>query len=170
MEYITLAVVNKPFGLQGQMRCYSLTDFASLRFKRGRVFSLLDTKTQERKEITLSYFREAKPFVFLGFKEITSIEEVEGLLGSNIEIEKEKATLPKGKYHISDLIGCSVLNNEGQKLGVVKDVMKLTSTDTFRVGRENEKDFFVPFVYDKFIISINIEKKEIIINVIEGLL
>ena len=68
-----------------------------------------------------------------------------------------------------DLVGCKVLDEKGQELGVVKEVEEFPAQLTLRVKRAGKEDFFVPFV-KAFIRRVDINKKEIEINVIGGML
>jgi 16S rRNA processing protein RimM len=170
MEYIRLGQITKTFGLKGQVRCFSLTDFPAERFQLGAKLSLLNEKTSERKDVTIDYFRDAGDAFFLGFAEWKTIEEAEPYLGYFIEIDKKLAPLPKGYYRLQDLRGCEVRDEKGAKLGIVKDVLSYAPTKTLQIGRENQKDFYVPFLEKEFIVSVDVAQKVIVIHVIPGLL
>lgn len=171
MEYLRLGQIVKTFGLEGQVRCFSLTDFASARFAKGTKLSLLNEKTGERKEVTVALFRDSREYYFLGFEEIKTIEEAQTLAGLFIEMDKAKAPLPRGYYRLQDLMGCDVIDAEsGNKLGVVSDILAASSTKTLVVSRIGGKNFFVPFVNDEFIVKVDIKTKKITIKVIPGLL
>ena len=170
MEYIRLGQVSKTFGLEGQVRVFSLTDFAAKRFKIGTSVSLLNERTGERKDYTVTSFRDSGDSYFLGFKEIPNIDEAQKIVGFFVEIDKEKAPLPKGFYRLEDLKNCFVKDEKGTTLGKVSDVLAYAPTKTLVVAREGAKPFYVPFVMDEFILAIDIAKKEITIKVMPGLL
>ncbi len=170
MEKIELGAVNKPFGLDGEMRIYSYTSFASLRFKKGAKM-FLENKKGDSLPVTVSSFRDGKDFLFVKFKEINSIEEVENHIHDIVIIDKENATLPDGYYRLGELEGCEVYDSEtNELLGEVKRVETNTPTATLRVSRKEDKDFFVPFIFDTFIVSVDTENKKIVIKVMKGLL
>jgi len=169
MEYVRLGKITKTFGLEGGVKCFSLTDFPTERFQPRTKLSLLDERTNQRKEVTLKSFRDSGPFYFLSFEGIDDISEAEKLQGFFVEIEKGKAPLPQGHYRLNDLLECEVKDEKGTLLGKVSEVLAYSTVKTLRVRRDGAKDFFVPFV-DEFIKSVDIEKKTIVIHVIEGLL
>lgn len=169
MRKIELGVINRPFGLKGEMRVYSLTDFPELRFVKGTKMILQNNKGEET-PVTLASYRDGKDFIFLSFEEITSIEEAEKHTRDSILIDEEAAPLPKGYYRNGDLEGCSVYDEEGNLLGQVKRVETNTPTSTLRVARKDEKDFFVPFIFDTFIVSVDLKNKKIVIKLMKGLL
>lgn len=168
-ELVKLAEIGKTVGLKGQVRCYSLTDFPAERFKRGNKL-LVRSESGETETVTVSFFRDEGRFVVLGFSEWPSIEEAEKRLHRSLYVEKSKAPLPEGYYRLEDLKGCSVIDEKGNKLGVVKDVLSYAPTKTLRVARGGGKDFFVPFVMGTFVVSLDIAKKEIAIVAMPGLL
>lgn len=171
MEYLRLGQILRPFGLEGQVRCYSLTDFATERFLLGAPMTLLNEKTGERKAVTISLFRNAGEYFFVGFAEIKTIEEAQTIVGTFIEMDKAKAPLPHGYYRLQDLLGCEVLDSEtGKTLGKVTDILSAAPTKTLVVSREEGKHFYVPFVAKEFIVKVDLPLKKITIKVISGLL
>lgn len=169
MSRIELGSIQRTFGLNGEMRVYSETDFAALRFKKGTKMTLVSRKGEELPVVVKS-FRDAGQFYFVAFNEISSIEEAEKHIHDLIMMEKEEAILPKGYYRNGELEGCFVYDENGRLLGKVKRVETNAPTPNLRVGRENAKDFFVPFLFDTFIVAIDLTKKEIIIKLMEGML
>ena len=165
MKTICIGKIIKPFGLVGVLRCKSLTSFASDRFQIGRKLFLKNPKNGEELEVELASFRDSGDYYFISFRGI------EDLAGYEIEIPEEEATLPEGFYHLSDLIGSNVINQEtNEKIGKVIDVLSCASSSNLKIKEENGKTCYVPFVMDTFVVSIDTAKKEILIHVIPGLL
>ena len=169
MEYVTIAKLLSTHGLKGQFRCFCLTSFPKERFQLRRKLTLHSTKTGERVEVTLNYVRMKGDILILGFEEIASIEEAERFVKWELDINKDEAPIPDDHYRIADLVGCKVYDEEGQILGEIKDVFSYSPTWTLRVKREEQKDFFVPFV-DEFIQEVDTDAKKVVIHVIPGLL
>ena len=170
MEYVTIAKLLSTHGLKGQFRCFCLTSFPKERFQLRRKLTLHNTKTDERKDVTLNFVRMKGDILILGFEEIPSIDEAENFVKWELDINKDDAPIPDDHYRIADLIGCLVYDDENnQALGEIKDVFSYSPTWTIRVKREEQKDFFVPFV-DEFIKEVDTENKKVIIHVIPGLL
>lgn len=169
-NYVRLGHIVKTFGLEGQLRCFSLTDFAKERFKLGMVYSLYDEKNDKRYPATLKSVRLSGDSFFLGFEEIHNISEAEAYLGFFVEMERELAPLPKGFYRLEDLKGCTVNDENGNPLGQVVDVLSYAPVKTLKVAREKQAPFYVPFVQDEFILAVDIAKKSIQIKLMPGLL
>lgn len=170
-EKITIGTLQKLFGLKGEIRGKSMTSFPELRFQKGRRYFLLNPKTKEEKEYTLASFRPSGDYFFIRFEGIDTIEDAALLYGQEIRLPLEEAPLPDGYYRLSDLVGMKVLDDETkEELGTVKDVLNFSSVSTVKAVRPNGKTFTFPFLFDKFITNLDIEKKEMAIHVIPGLL
>ncbi len=170
MEYVTIAKLLSTHGLKGQFRCFSLTSFPKERFQLRRKLTLHNPKTDEKKDVTLNFVRMKGDILILGFEEIPTIDEAENFVKWELDINKEDAPIPEDHYRIADLIGCDVYDDEtNQVLGEIKDVFSYSPTWTIRVKREEQKDFFVPFV-NEFIKEVDTAKKKVVIHVIPGLL
>ena len=100
---------------------------------------------------------------------ISDPEKAKEFKGFEIHTIKDRNELKVGYYFYSDLLDCSIIDQSNNKLGIVIKVEEFPAQLTLRVKQENGKDFFVPFV-KQFIQSVDVEKKEIHINVIEGML
>ena len=169
MEYLSLGKIVDSFGVDGTVKIYSTTSFASKRYKSGEKVFLTNPQNQERKELTVVKFRQRAPFDFVKFTEITTPEEVKELRGYEIQVNKDNRVLEKDTYYYSDLRGCKVVDENNNELGIIKEVEEFPAQITLRVSRKDKADFFVPFIKE-FIKNVNISDKIVVINVIEGLL
>lgn len=169
MEYLLLGKVIGSFGLDGTLRINSSTYFAKERYQSGNIIYLNNPETNEKTKCTVISFRNNNGIDFVKVNEISVKEHADSLKGYEVLIEKEKATLPKNYYHFSDLKLCNVYDEKHNLLGNVIEVEEFHQV-TLRVKKNSAKQtFFVPFI-DEFIISVDIEKKEIIIKLIEGMM
>lgn len=166
MEYLLLGKVSKPHGLKGEVKIFSHTDFASLRYKVGHVVFYLEN--DEYKPITVNSFHKQTPFDIVSFKEFMDIDKVKCLLNKEIYIKKSDATLPKNYYHFSDLINCDIYSEE-KKIGTVKEVRDYPANYCLMCIDKKKKEFMIPFV-SAFIKKVDIKNKRIDILLIEGIL
>lgn len=170
-ERITVGTLQKPFGLKGEIRAKSMTSFPELRFQKGRHFFLKNPKTKEEREVVLKSFRPSGDYFFVGFEGIETIEDALPFYGNEIEMNLADAPLPDGYYRLQDLVGMSVINiDNGEVIGKVKDVLTFSAISTVKAVTPTGKNFTFPFLFEKFVISLDIEKKEMKIKVMPGLL
>lgn len=170
-EKIKIGTLQKPFGLKGEIRGKSLTSFPSLRFKKGRHYFLVNPKTKEEKEVILSSFRPSGDYFFVKFEGIDDIDEAAKYYANEVMMLLSEAPLPDGYFRLSELIGMNVVDNETDEiLGSIVDVLDYSSISTIKAKRPNGKSFTFPFLYDKFVVSVDPAKKEMRIHLMDGLL
>ena len=169
MEYLSLGKVIGSFGLDGTLKIYSTTNMGEKRYKKGSKVFIYDSENKEYEEHIVLSYRHNGLYDFVKLENINTPEEAISKKGCEICVIKNRDDLNKDEYFYSDLRGCEIYDNSQNKLGFVKEIEEFPAQLTLRVGRANKPDFFVPFI-DEFILSVDIENKRIIINVIEGLL
>ena len=170
MEYLSLGKIIDSFGLDGTVKVFSTTDNAKLRYKKGNKVFVYDEETDGRTEYTVVAYRSVGRLDYVKFEEVTSPEEVALILkGREVQVIKDEKDLKEGYYFYSDLRGCEIIDKEGKVYGIVKEVEEFPAQITLRVKQQNGKDFFVPFIKE-FIVNVDIKKKQITINYMEGML
>ncbi len=98
------------------------------------------------------------------------------LVGSYLYISRENALgLPPNTFFVHDVIGLNVKDEQGKPLGRVVDVLKVHLVHLKGYGndlyviRGDTKEFMIPAVKE-FVRQIDLEKKTMVIRVIDGLL
>ena len=77
--------------------------------------------------------------------------------------------MPEGTYYIFDLIGLTVIDEDGARLGTLSDVIQNSAQDLYEVERENKSKFLIPAV-EEFILKIDLQEKTMTVRLIEGLM
>ena len=156
MEYLLLGKINKPHGLKGEVKIFSNTDFAKLRYQKGHVvFVLLNG---EYVPLEVHSFYKYKDYDVVSFKDRLDINLVNDLLGKNVYVKKTEATLPTNHYHYTDLVNLKVIS-ENQEIGVIKSIIHAPANDIIRCETSDHKTFDIPFV-NEFILKVDLVKKE----------
>lgn len=165
-DFISIGKITNFFGIKGEAKVgYSNES----QLKNAKKVYLLDDIS--KKELTIQNLRFHKNFAIVKFSEIDNINDLIQFKGQRIFISKQQALkqLDNNEYLIQDLIGCSVLNEKGEKLGSVVDISTNSSQDLLNIKNLIGQVFLVPFV-EEFFPLVDIENKKIIIKPIEGLL
>ncbi len=165
-DFISIGKITNFFGIKGEAKVgYSNES----QLKNAKKVYLLDDIS--KKELTIQNLRFHKNFAIVKFSEIDNINDLIQFKGQRIFISKKQALkqLDNNEYLIQDLIGCSVLNEKGEKLGSVVDISTNSSQDLLNIKNLIGQVFLVPFV-EEFFPLVDIENKKIIIKPIEGLL
>lgn len=76
--------------------------------------------------------------------------------------------LKKNEYYIADLIDMKVLEDNGEELGTLTDVMQTGANDVYVVKTPAGKEILLPAIKE-CILSVDVEQGEMLVHVMEGL-
>ena len=107
--------------------------------------------------------------VILKFENMNDRNEMEKYRNCDLLIDREDAVpLGEDEYFICDLIGCDIILENGDKLGVLKDVITTAANDVYEVEKTDGGEILIPVIKD-CILETDIEKKEIKVHLLPGL-
>ena len=151
------------------LKLFPLTDFAKIRFKKGKKFELYNEETKKTFEVTCFSFKTSGKFIVVHFDEFNTPEEAIKYQNYIIRMNSEEVhRLPKDTYYYKDLIGSTVYLENGDKYGEVISVTNNGKQDLLRIKMANNKETLIVFV-NALIKEVDIKNKSIILNDIEGL-
>lgn len=167
VKYFKLGQITSAVGLKGEVKVYPLTDYIER-------FSELKQVLVEDEIFTIEKVRYQPNMAIIKFLGIDDRNAAEKLKNLYLNIKREDAReLPEDTYYISDLIGLSVITEMNEKIGELLNVIQNTAQDLYEIKTTNESDiedkFYLPAV-EEFILDINMEKREMIVRIPEGLL
>lgn len=153
-------------GLRGDVKVVAWMDYPEDFEQLTTVY--IKTRT-ELKKLTVKNVKYQKNNLIVGFNELKDINEAEPFKNSVLYADRDElGELPDGVHYIVDLIGLDVVNEEGEKIGVLADVFNTGANDIYDVKREGKKNLLLP-VIDDVVKSIDIENGAITVHVMEGL-
>lgn len=161
-----IGVITKPHGLRGEVKVFPTTDEPERFLDLEEV--ILDTGREE-KRLKIRSVKFFKNFVILGFEGLDRVEDVERLSRASLQIERDQA-LPLGEreYFIPDLIGLTVINEDGEKIGVLEDVMQTGANDVYITRTTDGKELLLPAIPD-CVKNVSLEDGTMMVNILPGL-
>ena len=167
MNYIETGEIVSVHGIKGEVKVYPWADYPEFLEEFDRFY--IKVNKMHYKAFDAEEVRCHKNVVLIKFKGIDTIEQARELIGKVVNLDRDEIELEEGTYFIEDLIGCTVINDESDEaVGVVKAVDNFGASDVYTIEGEDGKEYMFPAV-DEFIVSTDIDKKEIRIKVIEGM-
>ena len=164
-----VGVIASTHGLQGEVNVFPTTEDPS-RFKKLKQVVL---HTQRGEELLLDVVsaRFFKKFVIVKFKQFNNINEVEKFRGCELTIDRKDAIkLEKGEYYCADLIGLVIVDEEGNELGTLTEILQTGANDVYEMTRKDSEDkIYIPAIRD-CVKEINVDEGKIVIHVMPGLL
>lgn len=170
-DWVSIGKVTAPHGLRGEVRVLPLTDVERRFEKLERLFVVTAKGEGVRRPLHVVRVGYRKHMVILGFREVTTVEQAEGLRDALLQVPiDEVAPLPEGSYYVFQLVGLAVYTLAGEYVGRVADVLtEDLPNDVYVVEREHGPPALIPAVR-QFVRKIDLEEGCIIIDPIPGLL
>ena len=164
-----VGVIASTHGLMGEVNVFPTTEDPN-RFKKLKKVTL-HTGRGEEIELDVQSARFFKKFVIVKFKQFNNINEVEKFKGCELTIERKDALkLNPGEYYCADLIGLDIVDEDGNVLGSVTDVIQTGANDVYEMKRaDGGENVYIPAIKD-CIKEIDIENNKIVIHVMDGLM
>lgn len=163
MEKIKIGQVVNVVGLKGELKVYHYSDYKERFEEFSKVYL-------DHKEFRIAGVRYMKEMVILKLEGISDRTEAETYKGKDVLIDKEDTReLPEDTYYIYDLIGLSVVDENGAVLGSVSDVIQNSTQDLYEVEKEDKSRFLIPAV-EEFILNIDMESRTMTVRLIDGLM
>ena len=169
-KWFNVGKIVNTHGIKGEVRVVSKTDFANKRYKKGNSLFLFLPDSPQPIELIVATHRSHKNFDLLTFTGYDNINQVEKWKGAILKVpETQLSQLPKGEYYFHEIIGCVIITEDGEEIGVVKEILTPGANDVWVVKGKNGKEQLIPYIED-VVKDINVSEKVIRITPIEGLL
>ena len=166
LRYLAIGRVVRAHGLKGEISVAVMTEFPE-RFEITEQVYLGDQF--EATPYSLKSYRWHKDNVLLTLTGITNRNQAESLKGQLVQVPIEEAMpLPDGVYYHYQLVGLEVVTTTGERLGILSDVMETGANDVYVVDKEGQ-ELLLPAITD-VVKSIDLEKAQMVVEVIEGLI
>ena len=156
MKRLIIGEVLKPQGIRGELKVKTFTDFPEDVKEFGVVY------IDEVPYKILSFRVGPDGAAYMGLRGIPDRNAAELFRGKKLEGNREDAPpLEEGRHYIVDILGLTCETEEGEVLGVVKDIVNLAS-DVYTLEKDGKKILF-PSV-NGVIVRFDIEGGKIIVN------
>ena len=130
---------------------------------------ILDTG-KENIDLKVEGVKFFKQFVILKFVGYDSIESIEKYRKKSLYVTRENAVkLKKDEYFIADLMGCKVIDDEGNEIGELTEVMQTGANDVYVVKTSDDKEVLFPAIKE-CVKEVNVEEGKVIVHVMDGLM
>ncbi|MCG7338654.1 ribosome maturation factor RimM [Staphylococcus sp. ACRSN] len=155
-------------GVKGEIKIKSHSDFTDTRFQPGEIVTIQPVG-KEAIDFKISSHRMHKGLHMLKFEGIDNINDIEYLKGSTLLQERDHKAieLEENEFFYSDIIGCTVFDDEGTAIGRVTEIFETGANDVWVV--KGNKEYLIPYIAD-VVKNVDVEGKSITITPMEGLL
>jgi 16S rRNA processing protein RimM len=146
VKFLEIGKIVKPHGLKGEMKAASYLSESRLPEAVTEVY--LEGRSGERRPYRLGAIRFGRKALWLRLEGVEDITQAEGLIGSPILVPRDRwGPLPADEYFWQDLLGLTVVTEEGQTLGKISAIFPTGSNDVY-ICRAGEREILLPATAD----------------------
>jgi 16S rRNA processing protein RimM len=161
---VIIGKIVAPFGIRGEVKVVIHTDFPE-RFEAGRTVTLVGPG-DARREARIARSTPNKGGVSVKFDGVDNRTDAEKLRGIDIVIsESELGELGEDQFYVFDLIGMSVITDDGREQGEITEVLQGGANDVYVTST----GLCIPAIKD-VVVSVDVDKGTMVIHPVPGLL
>ncbi|MEX2415283.1 MAG: ribosome maturation factor RimM [Paenibacillaceae bacterium] len=169
-EWFTVGTIANTHGLKGELKIVSRTDFPEERYRPGSRLTMMDPELTKQIEVEVVSSRNHKNTYIVKFKAWNDINEVEKFKGWLLKINKDqRIELPEHEFYYNEIVGCTVVSDEGDELGVIQEILSPGANDVWVVQPVTGKAVYIPYIED-VVKQVDVQNKKVIVHILEGLL
>ncbi|MFD0959456.1 ribosome maturation factor RimM [Paenibacillus chungangensis] len=171
-NWYTVGIIVNTHGIRGELKVVSKTDFPQQRFAPGSVLMMVAEDNNKSMPVTIASSRAQKSMYIVKLKGFDSINEVEQYKGWTLKVsEEQQGELEEGQYYYHEIIGCSVVTEDGEELGTISEILSPGANDVWVVERPkgSGKPILIP-VIDQVVRSVDVKGKIVSVSLMEGLI
>lgn len=163
MERILVGKTVAPVGIKGEIKVYNYSDGVD-------IYEAADVIMLDNDSYRVERVRLQKNMPVLKLEGVDDRDGAERLRGREVFVSEEYLPeLPEGEHYIRDLIGMKVVLEDGDEVGILRNVIQNTAQDVYDVETQEGKQVLIPGV-PEFLINIDEDKRIITVRLIEGML
>lgn len=172
-DILKVGVITSTHGVRGEVKVFPTTDDVN-RFKKLKTVMLDTGKDMLTLEIAgVKFF---KNMVILKFKGIDNVDDVQKYRQKDLYVARKDAVkLYKDEYFIADLIGIEVFEEDGRKVGILKEVMPTGANDVYVVelcesfAEKGQTEVLIPAI-KQCILDVKPQENKMTVHLLDGLL
>jgi|SRR5688572_3323507 len=163
--YLVVGFLRRAHGLRGEIIMDLHTDFPE-RLQDGRKLFV----GEERKPMTLAGARPHAKGMLVKFKGIESPEDAGRLRNQWVYVKAtDVPSLPEGKLYQHELLGFEVIDDNGNSLGKLVEIIETGANDVYVVRDESGKEILLPAI-SSVILETDPARRVLRVHLLEGLI
>jgi 16S rRNA processing protein RimM len=163
--FLAVGKVRRPHGVSGDVLVEIYTDFPERLLAKSLVYA-----GENHLPLTINRQRSHNDGVLLAFDGYSTPEQVGRFRNQTLYIKSAQAEeLPEGEFYFFQLLGLSVMDENGEFLGEVTEIMQTGANDVYVVSNEAGRELLLPAITE-VILDVDLASKSMKVHLLPGLL
>ncbi len=164
--YVAIGRIIGTSGVEGELKATAYSGFPERFLQLNSLYILLE---EGYRGFVVEFVEIKRGVVLLRLKGVKNREAAKQLVNKEIFVPEElRMQPPEGYYFLDDIVGLLVFDRSGKQIGRVTDVISHAANDVL-VVRDGEREVLIPVVR-QFVKTIDLDRGQIIVELIEGML
>jgi 16S rRNA processing protein RimM len=166
-DLILIGKITGTHGIKGQVRVIPYSgDSSSILSLRSFFVRMHDG---EYSPISFNSAVEHKKKVLVAVAGIHDVTTALALVGCEVFVPRDQLPqLPDGEYYWQDLLGLSVVDEQGKCFGTLTNILATGANDVY-VVKDGEREYLIPAISD-VVLAIDLNMRTVTVRPLEGLL
>ena len=162
--YLAVGFLRRPHGVRGEIIMDLHTDFPE-RLRSGRTLFV----GEEFKPMSLSGARPHAKGMLVKFKGVETPEDAGQFRNQFVYVRaSDVPSLPEGKIYQHELFGFEVLDDSGNSLGELVEIIETGANDVYVVRNESGKEILLPAI-PSVVLETDTARRVMRVHLLEGL-
>ena len=158
-QYLEAGQIVNTHGVRGEVRIQPWADEAAFLTRFRRFY-------MDGKPVKVLSCRVHKTLCIAALEGVDDVNDAMTLKGKVIFIDRNDAKLPEGSVFIQDILGAKVVDESGNELGILEDVLSEPAASVLVV--RGEREILIPDV-PAFVLKKDTDNDVITVRLIEGM-
>ncbi|MBP6179560.1 MAG: 16S rRNA processing protein RimM [Anaerolineales bacterium] len=162
--YLVIGYLRRSHGVSGEIIMDLHTDFPE-RIRKGRKVLV----GEKRQPLTFDTVRPHKDGLLVSFRGIDTPEDVGKLRNQWVYVKAaEVPPLPEGQHYQYEMIGLDVVEDNGNPLGKLVEILETGANDVYVVRNESGKEILLPAI-PPVILNLDMDSRILTVHLLDGL-
>ena len=165
-DLLQIGVITSTHGIKGEVKIFPTTDDKNRFQKLRECFIEFRNEMIPVKAIGCRFF---KNLVILKFEDINDINDVEKYKQCRLFVDREHAvSLEEDEYFIADLVGLTVIKENGSILGSLTEIIPTGANDVYVITDESKREYLLPAIKE-CILNIDMKDRKMTVHLMKGM-
>ncbi len=162
--HLVIGFLRRPHGLQGEIIMDLHTDFPE-RIKAGRKIFI----GEKYEAATFDGVRAHANSLLVKLRGFDTPEDVGRFRNQWVYVKaKDVPPLPEGQHYKYELVGLNVVDDSGNALGQLAEILETGANDVYIVRDESGKEILLPAI-PSVILNVDMEQRSMRVHLLDGL-